>query len=119
MTPWLKENLGGELKLGEAVGGTFVFVPEGEQNIKLYGYFVTLKGNLEPTGTNLDQSMFLTFETAYDIARISQSRALVPLDLPQDSISAVLVKVAPGEDVEQVAVRILQQVPGVTAVQKS
>jgi putative ABC transport system permease protein len=117
VTPWLKENLGGELKLGEAVGGTFVFVPEGEQNIKLYGYFVTLKGNLEPTGTNLDQSMFLTFETAHDIARISKSRALVPLDLPQNSISAALVKVAPGEDVEQVAVRILQQVPGVTAVQ--
>jgi putative ABC transport system permease protein len=117
VTPWLIENLGEELRLGEAVGGTFVFVPEGEQNIKLYGYFVTLRGNLEPTGTNLDQSMFLTFETAYDIARISKSQALVPLDLPQDSISAVLVKVAPGEDVEQIAVSILQQVPGVTAIQ--
>ncbi len=117
VTPWLKEHSGGELKLGEAVGGTLVFVPEGEQNIKLYGYFITLKGNLEPTGTNLDQSMFLTFDTAYDIARISKSRALVPLELPKDSISAALVKVAPGEDVEQVAVRILQQVPGVTAIQ--
>jgi putative ABC transport system permease protein len=117
VTPWLKENLGSELKLGEAVGGTFVFVPEGEQNIRLYGYFITLRGNLEPTGTNLDQSMFLTFETAYDIARISQSQALVPLDLPEHSISAALVKVAPGYDVEQVAVSILQQVPGVAAIQ--
>jgi putative ABC transport system permease protein len=92
-------------------------VPEGEQNIKLYGYFITLRGNLEPTGTNLDQSMFLTFESAYDIARISQSQALVPLDLPENSISAALLKVAPGYDVEQVAVGILQQVPGVTAIQ--
>ena len=71
--PWLKEKLGQGLKLGEAVGGTYVFVPEGEQNIKLYGYLMTLKANLEPTGTGLDQSMFLTFETAHDIARISQT----------------------------------------------
>ncbi len=117
VTPWLKENIGNELQLGEAVGGTFVFVPEGEQNIKLYGYFITLKGNLEPTGTNLDQSMFLTFETAYDIARISKSRALIPLELPPNNISAALVKVAPGSDVEQVAVEILRQVPGVTPLQ--
>jgi putative ABC transport system permease protein len=115
--PWLKENIGSELKLGEAVGGTYVFVPEGEQNIKLYGYFVTLRGNLEPTGTNLDQSMFLTFETAYDIARISKSRALLPLDIPPNSISAAMVKIAPGRDVQQVAVEIIQQVPGVTPIQ--
>jgi putative ABC transport system permease protein len=75
ISPWLKETVGETLKLGEAVGGTYVFVPEGEQNIKLYGYFITLKANMEPTGTGLDQSMFLTFETARDIARISQTMA--------------------------------------------
>ncbi len=51
VTPWLQDKLHGGLAQGEAVGGTYVFVPEGEQNIKLYGYYVTLKGNLEPTGT--------------------------------------------------------------------
>jgi putative ABC transport system permease protein len=35
--PWLIENLGDGLHLGQAVGGTYVFVPEGEQNIRLYG----------------------------------------------------------------------------------
>jgi putative ABC transport system permease protein len=117
VTPWLKENLPDGLKLGESVGGTFVFVPEGEQNIKLYGYFLTLKGNLEPTGTNLDQSMFMTFETAYDVARISKGQALIPLEIPPKSISAALVRVAPGSDVEQVAVEILRQVPGVAPLQ--
>jgi len=61
ITPWLEKTLGHDIGLGEAVGGTHVFVPEGEQNIRLYGYFVTLKANMEPTGTGLDQSMFLTF----------------------------------------------------------
>ena len=52
---------------------------EGGQNIKIYGYQVTLKANLEATGTGLDQTMFLTFDTAYDIARKSATQAKSPL----------------------------------------
>jgi putative ABC transport system permease protein len=114
--PWLEKNLGSGLKLGEVVGGTFVFVPEGEQNIKLYNYLLTLKANLEPTGTNLDQSMFLTLETARDMARISRQRAEEPLVIPEGKVSAVLVRVEEGQDAEKVAVRILKEVPGVTPV---
>jgi putative ABC transport system permease protein len=62
--PWLEREIGGGLKQGEVVGGTYVFTPEGEQNIQIYGYLVTLLGNMEPTGTGLDQTMFLTMETA-------------------------------------------------------
>jgi len=116
VTPWLKEHLGGELKLGEAVGGTFVFVPEGEQNIKLYGYFVTLRGNLEPTGTNLDQSMFLTFETAQAVAKGSKTLAEKPLTIPADSVSAILVNVRPEADPRLVARRIKQDLAGVSAI---
>ena len=115
--PWLKQKLGHELRLGEAVGGSYIFTPEGEENIKLYGYFITLKGNLEPTGTGLDQTMFLTFETAQDIARISKSRAEKPLEIPANSISAALVKVQPGVDARSVAVDIMQKVPGVTPIE--
>jgi putative ABC transport system permease protein len=114
--PWLEENLGGGLRLGESVGGTYVFVPPGEQNIKLYGYFLTLRGNLEPTGTGLDQSMFLTFDTARDMARISTTQAEEPLEIPEGSISAVLIKVAPGNSPENVALRIMHDVPDVTPI---
>jgi putative ABC transport system permease protein len=117
LRPWLEENIGDELKLGEAIGGTYVFVPEGEQNIQLYGYFITLKANMEPTGTGLDQSMFLTYETAEDIARLSPNLAEKPLILPKDSISTVLVKTAPGEDPYEVALRIMHEVPEVTPIE--
>ncbi len=117
LRPWLERNLGGGLQLGEVIGGSYVFVPEGEENIRLYGYLVTLRGNLEPTGTNLDQSMFFTLETAQDIARISRSRAEKPLEIPPDSISAILVKAAPGRDPRAVAVEIMRQVPGVTPIE--
>lgn len=115
--PWLKQKLGHELRLGEAVGGSYVFTPEGEENIKLYGYFITLKGNLAPTGTGLDQTMFLTFETAEDVARISKTLAERPLEIPSDSISAALVKVQPGLDPRTVAVDIMQKVPDVTPIE--
>jgi len=93
--PWLSKSWA-RVAPGEAVGGSYVFTPEGEENIKLFGYFITLKGNLAPTGTGLDQTMFLTFETAQDVARISKTRAERPLEIPADSISAALVRCSRG-----------------------
>jgi len=117
--PWLEERLGHGLNLGQAVGGTYIFVPEGEQNIRLYGYHITLMGNMEPTGTALDASMFLTWETAYDIARISQTMAEQPLEIPEGEISSVMVRLEPGQDPEAVALEIMHQVPGVTPIANS
>jgi putative ABC transport system permease protein len=116
LEPWLRDTIGQGLKLGEVVGGTYVFTPEGEQNIQIYGYFVTLKANLEPTGSGIDQAMFLTMETARDIARVSVTMAVEPLEIPRDSISAVMVRVEPGADPQAVAVEIMHRVPGVTPI---
>jgi putative ABC transport system permease protein len=117
--PWLKSNLGTSLRLGEVVGGSFISATEGDQNIQVYGYLVTLKENLEPTGTGLDQTMFLTFDTAYDIASKSGTQAASPLEIPADSISAALIKVKPESDPHAVAVQILQSVPGVTPIESA
>jgi len=115
--PWLRQRLGHELRLGESVGGNLVFVPEGEENIKLYGYIISLKGNLEPTGMGLDQTLFLTFDTARDIARISKTRAVKPLEIPDNKISAVMVKMQPGADAHKAALDIMQTVPNVTPIE--
>ncbi|HMB25071.1 MAG: ABC transporter permease [Chloroflexota bacterium] len=117
--PWLEEALGNGLRVGEVVGGSYISATEGDQNIKVYGYLVTLKENLEPTGTGLDQTMFLTFDTAYDIASKSAAQAKSQLVIPDDSISAALIKVKPGSDPHAVAVQILQSVPGVTPIESS
>jgi putative ABC transport system permease protein len=115
--PWIKEKTGAGLKLGQAVGGSYVFTPRGEEALKIYGYFVTLKANLVETGTGLDQSLFMTFDTARDIARISQTMAEKPLVIPDKSISAALVRVAPGFNAHDVAVNIYRDVPGVLPVE--
>jgi putative ABC transport system permease protein len=114
--PWLNRNLGKDLRLGEVVGGSFISATEGNQNIKIYGYLVTLKANLEPTGTGLDQSMFFTFDTAYDIASKSVTQAQEPLVIPPDSISAVMVKAAPGSDLYNISAQIMQSTADVTPI---
>jgi len=115
--PWLKQKIGGGLKLGEAVGGAYVFTPEDSHDIETYGYALNMKVNLEATGTGLDQSLFFTFDTARDIARVSVTKAVAPLEIPDNSISAVLIKLAPGANLNEVAASILQQVPGVTPIE--
>ncbi len=64
LTPWLEKKLGRGLATGEVIGGTYIFVPPEEKGIKLYGYFTTLEGNLEATGTGIDQTLFMTIDTA-------------------------------------------------------
>ncbi|OGO66325.1 MAG: hypothetical protein A2030_08885 [Chloroflexi bacterium RBG_19FT_COMBO_50_10] len=117
--PWLNQKLGNGLRLGEVVGGSYIFATEGVQNIKVFGYLVTLKANLEPTGTGLDQSMFFTFNTAYDIAQKSATQAEEALVIPPDSISAVLVKAAPGSDLYVISAQIMRELPEVTPILSS
>lgn len=115
--PWIEEQTSGRgLVIGGAIGGSLVTVPEDDTAIRLYGYPLALEAQLAPTGTNLDRSLFLTFETARDMARTSVTGAIKPLVIPSDSVSAVLVKVAPGSDAAAVALLINATVPEVTAV---
>ncbi len=116
ITPWLEQRLGRALNPGEAIGGMYVFTPPGEEGIKIYGTFVRLMGNLEPTGTGLDRALFISFDTAYDIARNSRTRAVEPLQIPENSISAALIRVRRGNAAQIVSMKIEQQIPEVTAI---
>ncbi|MCL4560367.1 MAG: FtsX-like permease family protein [Chloroflexi bacterium] len=102
--PWLEKTIGGNLQLGDVIGGSSVYVPE--EGIKLYGYYLNLRKNLAPTGTGLDQSLFMTMDTAQEMRRVSLTEAVQPLEIPTNSISAVLVKLKPGANVYAVALEI-------------
>lgn len=117
LRPWLEQNMEGGLALGEVVGGSFVYVPADQDKILVYGFGVDLKGNLEPTGTGIDQSMFMTFETAREIARLSPDQALRALDIPPNSISSALVRVDMHADPHQVAREIQARVRGVASIE--
>jgi len=114
--PWLKEKLNKPLGLKEVVGGQFVFVPEETGVLMLYGVDLDLIANLEPTGTGLDQTAFISFKTAQFMARESITKAMMPLEIPEGKISAIQVKVQPGYSIEDVASRISQELPGIYTI---
>jgi putative ABC transport system permease protein len=117
--PWLQEDLSSGLHLGEVVGGSYISATEGKNNIRVYGYLVTLKTTIEPTGTGLDQTMFFTLDTARDIARISVKQAEQPLVIPDGQVSAALIKLKPGSDAHQAAVQIYRQFPQVVPIESA
>ncbi|RPI88026.1 MAG: FtsX-like permease family protein [Chloroflexi bacterium] len=116
LRPWLEEHLGEELGVGQAIGGYYVFLPADQDRILVYGYPVELLGNLDGTGTGLDKSMFFTFETAYEIARLSPFQAVEDMVIPDDSISAVMIKLEPGSNPVAIATKIEAQIPEASAV---
>ncbi|HSK69176.1 MAG TPA: ABC transporter permease, partial [Candidatus Limnocylindria bacterium] len=89
--------------------------PPGEDAILIYGYEIDLTGNLEASGSGLDQAMFFTYETALDIAAQSPMQAEKELVLRPYSVSAILVKAAPGTTAEELAARIRQARPDAQA----
>jgi len=119
LKPWLTEHLDDGLRLGEAVGGYFVYLPADQEYIQIYGTDIDLKGNLASTGTGIDQSMFFTFETARAIAEGSLTKAERVLEIPSGSISAAMIKVRPGVDPHLVAQTIQETIPGVTPVEST
>jgi putative ABC transport system permease protein len=117
IAPWLEKNLGRDLAPGEVIGGTYVFVPEGSDYITLYGYNVDLVGNLEPTGTGIDQTMFMTLDTALDMSKSSVTTAMMPLNINPDVISVIMVKVAPSVDPHGVAIQIINDTEGMVPIE--
>jgi putative ABC transport system permease protein len=115
--PWLKRKLGRDLKAGEVFGGTYIYVPPGQPAMRIYGSWFQLVGTLEPTGTGLDQTLFMTMDTARIMAKDSASLAVQTLDIPPDSVSTVMVKVAPGTDVHRVALLITRDVKGAVPIE--
>jgi putative ABC transport system permease protein len=116
VTPWLRKNLGRELATGEVVGGAYIFSPDNDGTIKLYGTNLKLVGNLEPTGTGMDQTIFFTVDTAQEIAEASLTEAVSPLLIPQGEISSILVKLKPGIDAHTVMAPIYLNISDVVPI---
>jgi putative ABC transport system permease protein len=109
--PWLREKLNQSLGPRAVVGGDWVTIPKETGKILIYGVKVNLAAKIEPTGMGLDRTMFLTFDTAREIAKQSVTTAVRPLEIPEEQISAVHVKVKENYAIDEVAKRIMVTVP--------
>jgi putative ABC transport system permease protein len=117
LKPWLEHDPIGNLRLGEAVGGAAVSDPGGK--IQVYGFPLKLVRTLQETGGDVDQTLFVSFDTALAILEQVQNQPRPPFEIAPESISSAMVKVRLGSDPHEVAVRILEQVPGVVPIEST
>jgi putative ABC transport system permease protein len=111
VSPWLVQNLNRTLDQDEVVIGSLILANKGEQ-VHFYGHDFQVAGVLDATGMGADESVFMSLDTAYLMAAESAQVAESPLDVKPGQISSVLVKIAPGSNIDQVTQRIKTTVPG-------
>jgi putative ABC transport system permease protein len=116
--PWLTTHLMRDLGADEAIIGSRIIGNIGGE-VMFYGHTYTVAGILETTGTGIDTSVYIPMETAYIMAEETPTKAIVTLDIPRDTISAVLVKTNSNANVEVVSNQIKAQVPDVAAITSS
>jgi putative ABC transport system permease protein len=115
VSPWLKDNLQRSLNQNEVVIGSLILANKGEQ-VHFYGHSFDVAGVLDATGMGVDESVFMSLDTAYLMAQESAQVAESPLDVKPGQISSVLVKKSPDTNVDQLTQRIKTNVPGTTII---
>ena len=125
LAPWVIGGEGAEDALGAGLGDDGILLGaaapaiEGGQASILGSVFHAV-GALEPTGTSVDETIFMDIEAARAIAANSPylERLWEKTD-PFASVSCVMVKLDEGADADSVAAQLMEAVPGSVAVRTS
>jgi putative ABC transport system permease protein len=118
LTPWLAESLGRPLGRDDIVVGARIMGEIGTP-LTFYGHNFTIARRMEPAGMGVDCSIFMSYDDAFAMAAESPQKAVRPLLLPEDKVSAVLVRVEDVRETEAVAARIEETVPKVRVLTPS
>ncbi|OPY33706.1 MAG: FtsX-like permease family protein [Methanomassiliicoccales archaeon PtaU1.Bin124] len=116
VTPWLDQELGRPLEKDEVILGYQIKGTDVGQPIIFYGHQFKVAGILQPTGTGVDQSVFVRDSDAIVMARESVKVAWQPIEMNPGQISAILVQLEPGADVQQVSADIAAAAPEVSVI---
>ena len=116
--PWLTERLNHPLGPWEAIGGDYITALPGTQ-VALGGYQLNLVGKLHPTGIWLDQTIFFSLDTAKAMMKEPEAGTVIPSDMPENAISAIIVKVKPGYSIETLAIETMLAAPATWAIRST
>ncbi|MDD1719515.1 MAG: FtsX-like permease family protein [Methanoregulaceae archaeon] len=110
ISPWLSERLGKPLEKDEIIVGNRI---EGEigTTLKFFGHNYTVAGRLEPTGMGVDTSVFVRIPDAYVMAAESPVKAERILEIPPNSVSAILIQLDPSADPGEVSAEMTRRLP--------
>jgi putative ABC transport system permease protein len=116
--PWLAESQSRPLGKDDIIVGSRIMGDIGTP-LKIYGHDFNIAQRMEPAGMGVDCSIFMSFDDAFVMAAESPEKAVKPLLLPDEKVSAVLVKVNDVKETEKVAARIEATVPKVRVLTPS
>lgn len=117
LRPWLKDGQGETLAVGEAIAGAHLSLAEGSQGATFFGMALKPVARLAATETSIDNTLFVSFETAERMLAWSQQQDSGGLDIMPNSVSAVMVRLELGSDPHEMSIRILDEVKGVVPLE--
>ncbi len=103
ISPWLVTHLDGE-PLGplDVIAGDRILLREGD-GATFYGTNFRIAGVLERTGMGIDRTIYVPIDGLRQMIADSAELAEETLTIPPDEISSVMVSIAPGADIIDVA----------------
>ncbi len=114
--PWIADTrTNGEIGLMDVVIGSNVEAYK-DNIISFYGNDCNIAGQFAPTGSTLDDCVYMNFDTVKVLIESSFEKDLniYPEYDPDKVVSAVMIRVQPGADAESVAQEIRDKVSGVS-----
>lgn len=104
--PWLQNQKKVNLKKGEVLVGNKVQAEVG-QSMKLYETYFNVSGKLEKTGMGYDSSVFMTFDTLYELKDSEIAQKNLPTENLEHMASMLMVDLEDGiQGVDRANVRI-------------
>ena len=97
--PWLKDQNVVKLKKGQVLVGDRVEAEPGEK-IQFYSTEFEVAGKLEKTGMGYDGSVFMTFDTLYELKNSKTARPTLPMEDIENKVSMLMVDI--DDDIEDV-----------------
>ena len=110
--PWLESDL----TLPDSdndnwmIVGNRILLRKGE-TAQFYGTLFRVAGVLEPTGTGMDWTIYISDQSLRRLAVTSTTKAEIPLKISTGSASALLIKAKSGVDLVDLAEKIEQNAP--------
>lgn len=120
ITPWLKNDVS-LLTIDEQnwmIVGDRILLRK-DDVAKFYGTSFTVAGVLEPTGTGMDWTIYISEQSLRKLVSTSRTNAEMPLRISDGNVSSILVKAEPGVDLIDLAEKIEQAAPNTQAILSS
>ncbi len=120
VTPWLKDDLAlpDDDKQDWMIVGDRILLRKGNA-AQFYGTSFTVAGVLEPTGTGMDWTIYISEKSLRKMVTGSGTKAEIPLRSQEGDVSTILVKAQAGVDLIDLAEKIEQSAPEIQVVLSS